>query len=295
MTGQEWKGKCNMKMKKVIWIILMGMILMGCSASSNQIKSQPADKPEEKQLTKESTIEELIKQLGNEDWQTREKASQNLIAMGNVAVPRLKEALNDKDPEVRKRALWVLNEFDVIIRAQKANITPALQKRIDELMKKLGAETSYGWNEIMEELEKIGKPAFYELIKATEHENKEVRCQAIVVLDSVTGGRGYQLKPNVNLSRENECALMECLIKRLKDTESKVRFFALNGLRRFYNPTLIPNLEKFYTKLRYQEAECSQMAVPYDWAIDAFSEGEKIEMVHEWEIWWLKEQEKKRK
>src|SRR5262249_54275062 len=46
----------------------------------------------------------LIKGLGNDDFAVRQRASVELVAMGQAAVPLLRLARTDPDPEVRQRA-----------------------------------------------------------------------------------------------------------------------------------------------------------------------------------------------
>lgn len=53
----------------------------------------------------------LIKHLGDESFEVREKASADLIGLGAVAVPYLKEALKDGDLEVVRRAERCLKEI----------------------------------------------------------------------------------------------------------------------------------------------------------------------------------------
>lgn len=99
-------------MKKLLWIILFGVILTGCSASANQIKPQPPSKLEAKPLTKEEVkIEELIKQLGNDEWQIREKAQEELIKIGKNIKPILQKHENSPDPEVRLRIKQIMEEI----------------------------------------------------------------------------------------------------------------------------------------------------------------------------------------
>jgi HEAT repeat protein len=46
----------------------------------------------------------LVRQLGHEDFATREKASEALMAAGRSVLPLLLPALKDSDPEIRRRA-----------------------------------------------------------------------------------------------------------------------------------------------------------------------------------------------
>src|SRR5438067_1800409 len=49
-------------------------------------------------------MKELVKQLGDSDFEKREAASQKFITRGRVSLPFLKAVLDDKDPEVARRA-----------------------------------------------------------------------------------------------------------------------------------------------------------------------------------------------
>lgn len=54
-------------------------------------------------------ITELIRQLGNDDFNVREQASKKLIALKAAAVPALRQALNHRDAEVASRAKKCIN------------------------------------------------------------------------------------------------------------------------------------------------------------------------------------------
>ena len=56
-------------------------------------------------------VAELIKDLGNTDYVRREQAEDNLFKLGRLAVPELKKALKDMDPEVMTRAERLLLEL----------------------------------------------------------------------------------------------------------------------------------------------------------------------------------------
>ena len=58
-------------------------------------------------------MEALVKQLGDDDYNTRESAEKRLVEMGRLAIPLLKDALKSPDPEVvfpRQRMLLLQNE-----------------------------------------------------------------------------------------------------------------------------------------------------------------------------------------
>jgi hypothetical protein len=53
----------------------------------------------------------LIRELGNADFETREKAEKELLALGAAAVPALSEALKDADPEIASRSKDLLKRI----------------------------------------------------------------------------------------------------------------------------------------------------------------------------------------
>lgn len=57
-------------------------------------------------------IQDLIRQLGSDDFQTRESATQELKKLGKAAEPALREALSHEDAEVRARARQALDEIE---------------------------------------------------------------------------------------------------------------------------------------------------------------------------------------
>jgi hypothetical protein len=64
----------------------------------------------------------LIRQLGNSDFQTREKATREVIALGPVALPELQKARKDPDAEVKRR---VAQCVEVIEREASPPVTAA--------------------------------------------------------------------------------------------------------------------------------------------------------------------------
>lgn len=83
---------------------------------------------------------ELLKQLGNEDWEIREKAQQDLIKIGKFIRPYLEPLLEDKDPEVkiRVRKIWADLQFDIedrITEVKKTTEWRQLRKLFKELVK----------------------------------------------------------------------------------------------------------------------------------------------------------------
>jgi HEAT repeat protein len=101
-------------MKKLIIIILVG-ILCGCSAQTLKPSQEkpPVDKPVTPAAAnnKEIMVNEYIRQLGADDWQTRDNAQTKLEEIGEAAEPFLKKAQESIDAEIRNRAKDLLYIF----------------------------------------------------------------------------------------------------------------------------------------------------------------------------------------
>jgi hypothetical protein len=82
-----------------------------------------------------SRIEKLIEQLGDDSFGVRQKASAELAALGNVAVPLLRQALNSDDIEVVRRAEKCLQ----LIKAGSGTTVPLAAARLLRQRKPPGA------------------------------------------------------------------------------------------------------------------------------------------------------------
>jgi hypothetical protein len=60
----------------------------------------------------EARLRKLVKDLGDDDFETRENATQDLIALGPRARPAVRGATTDPDLEVRRRAAIILTQID---------------------------------------------------------------------------------------------------------------------------------------------------------------------------------------
>ncbi|OHB71990.1 MAG: hypothetical protein A2W23_03305 [Planctomycetes bacterium RBG_16_43_13] len=80
---------------------------VGAQDTEQDIKS-PTEKVES---TLEEHIQKLIKDLGDNDFKTRESATTELAEIGTPAKRYLEEALKSKDPEVKLRAKKIFKEI----------------------------------------------------------------------------------------------------------------------------------------------------------------------------------------
>ncbi len=65
----------------------------------------------------DAKVARLIAELANEDFETRERANKELLALGKAALPGLQRAIASNDPEVRRRAA---EAAAVLIRKQES-------------------------------------------------------------------------------------------------------------------------------------------------------------------------------
>jgi hypothetical protein len=66
---------------------------------------------QEGSLQDEKEIKALIEKLGDDDFKARESATEKLINIGKKAFPYLEEAKGHKDPEVKSRAEYIIEEI----------------------------------------------------------------------------------------------------------------------------------------------------------------------------------------
>ncbi|HOX08585.1 MAG TPA: hypothetical protein PK280_19475 [Planctomycetota bacterium] len=60
----------------------------------------------------QARIERLVKDLGADDWGTREKAQKELVSIGRPALAALKAAAGSKDPEIAQRSTAAIAQID---------------------------------------------------------------------------------------------------------------------------------------------------------------------------------------
>lgn len=71
-----------------------------------------AAEPTSREAKSRAAIDGLVKELGSDDFDAREAATESLVALGAAARPALEEALSSDDPEVRARAERCLREIE---------------------------------------------------------------------------------------------------------------------------------------------------------------------------------------
>ncbi len=108
-------------------------------------------------------IKTLVRKLGDDDFKTREKASQRLRELGRLAMPALRKAANDSDAEIRQRAARIVEEIQTSLTYLLESLkdsNPAVRREAAEGLERLGAKA---------------KPAVAALTEALGDKNEVVR------------------------------------------------------------------------------------------------------------------------
>jgi hypothetical protein len=153
-------------MKIVAAVALMASIVgLGLGRAEPQTaKPKPASAEE---------IQKLIQQLGHDSFAVREEATKRLAEIGRPAVPALREALRNKDAEVRQRAQRILE-----------GILTSVEFAIDGLKDK----DATARKEAAETLERLGpaaKEALPALLEALKDPNEDVREAVVLAILSI--------------------------------------------------------------------------------------------------------------
>ena len=113
---------------------VLAVILTGLAGGSWVAAATPESlgKPAAQVPGKE--IESLVRELGDEDFQVREKATQEIWELGETALPALRKALASTDPEQRIRARDLIGKIQL-------HITPATDPVVIALVERYAKAT----------------------------------------------------------------------------------------------------------------------------------------------------------
>ncbi len=96
-------------------IVLAGLLFLGLGqilVMAEDEVSAEAEVSTETGTKTQAQIDSLIKNLGAEDWQTREKVTEELKAMGEASLPALQKATESDDPEISWRAKLIMRSIE---------------------------------------------------------------------------------------------------------------------------------------------------------------------------------------
>lgn len=98
-----------MRAIKILSILLVAFGLAFLAIARAQVNE--GEKEGEKYPLREK-IGKAIEDLGSPRFMVREKAAETLMEMGEKAVPYLESAAKSKDPDISRRARWILQEME---------------------------------------------------------------------------------------------------------------------------------------------------------------------------------------
>jgi HEAT repeat protein len=167
-------------MKKFV-VVSLSVLVLAASVQRAQAQAPAAGTQPPPAPAPRDPVKDLAGQLGDEDVNVRRAAARALTRMPNTvpAIPRLIEALKDKDPFVRDNAvdaLSVMHAGDVVPALTRALRDPDAnaRRRSADALARIGHDTEPAW------------PALIDLLK---DENAEVRKAATAALRRLMIGR----------------------------------------------------------------------------------------------------------
>ncbi len=110
----------------ISWLLIFAILVGFSKLAAAVAQEAPRPSPVEKQ---EGALESLIRALGDESFQVREKASLEIWGLGETAVPALQEALESSSPEQVFRARELLRKIQLHVTPETDPIVTALVER----------------------------------------------------------------------------------------------------------------------------------------------------------------------
>ncbi len=124
------------------------LILATCAVGGKEryyISESPAPMPLVAEGPGDVVIEQMIKDLGSEDWRTREQAGRDLAAKGEKALPYMRRVLlSTENPEVQRRLAVLVKrmDFDRLVVAKRVTLN-AKDRTAKEIVADIAKQTGY--------------------------------------------------------------------------------------------------------------------------------------------------------
>lgn len=118
-------------------IILAPALLLTAAVLGHSDEPSRAGSPDANQ------IKNLIRELGSDEFEVREKATKALSEIGRAALPALRQALESTDAEVRQRARHIMDAIQTSTKYLTDTLKdrdPALRKEAAEILERLGPQ-----------------------------------------------------------------------------------------------------------------------------------------------------------
>ena len=139
-------------MRRLSLVAVVALLAAGAVGVGAKEKFLPFAQPGPMPMVAEKTdadIAQLIKDLGDEDYRTREKAGRELVAKGDKALPQMRAALRaTESPEVQRRLSVMIRKMDTERLVAPKRITIAkkemsVKAALDEISKQSGYKIDY--------------------------------------------------------------------------------------------------------------------------------------------------------
>lgn len=101
-----------------LFLLLTVLVFIAEPRSAKPILEE-APAPAAKAHPGDDEVRRLVEQLGDESFALREEATRGLVALGERALPALRKAATDKDPEVQRRATKLLKPLEAKVRIRE--------------------------------------------------------------------------------------------------------------------------------------------------------------------------------
>jgi HEAT repeat protein len=234
-------------MRKILVIAILcalcvSAVMIGCANPVNSRQDTVDSRNKQSAINKsQSEIEALIKQLGSDDWQTRENAQMELEKIGLPAEAALKEVAQSPDLEIYNRASFILK---VIAIKKRLNFPSDVVKEIPNLyhdLASLDAEDRYGvFLQIAEKNEKGNY----------KYRDKITNQEIAKLVGDVLLEKGQELDSNQKLNIIGECLSLDAkeaipeIMKLLNDKNGNVRSGSVYFLCQLGGKEVLPEIMK---------------------------------------------------
>jgi HEAT repeat protein len=134
-----------------------------------------------------SSVGKLIRQLGDDEYDVRVKAKEDLRAAGPGALPELRAAVNNPDAEVARAAGEIIDDLTNPRPAKpEVRAAPLDADGVDRAIKQLGDEDYNTRMQARKELQAAGATALPQLKKAAADPDLEVSQSANLIIKEIT-------------------------------------------------------------------------------------------------------------
>lgn len=199
---------------KVTYVNKMGADRLGFDAWQGAEVSNEVSIVIRRKDPQPARIVKLIEDLGSDDWETREKATGELIEIGEPAIDYLVRAANESDdPEVVWRANIVLERLGCVSDA-------AIAQKVDDILEGIRKDDWLIKETVGMEIIRLGPQVIGTLRACLGHEDHRIRQVCVELLGRIPDKK-----------------IISVLITALDDRDSYVRASAAKELRRITGQT----------------------------------------------------------